>query len=184
MEDLKSTEEIIEITGIRENQLKAFRRFNLVEGHVKKQSIVKVDEKKTREKEKKFFKTAGFVYLYPNRVIQQIIWIVKQQEQGKSLREIQDKYIRMRIQKEEEAKRMAQNYERWIEMPSGSDTKSGFGKKQINEAIEEMTEVVKTDNPGCEIKRLVFLIEPEDERYTPSLQKRFKISINVDHSLF
>jgi len=184
MEDLKSREEILKITGIRENQMKAYRRLNLIDGHVKKKSIVKVDEKKTKEKSKKFFKPAGFVYLYPNKVIQQIIWIVKKQEQGKNLREIQDEYIRMRIQREEDAKSMAKNYEKWIEMPTGSDTKSIFGKKRINEAIEEMIEIVKTDNPGCEIKRLVFLIKPEDERYSAGFQKRIKINVDVEHSLF
>ena len=183
MDDLISREEILKHTGIRENQMKAYRRLNLIDGHVKKISIVKVDEKKTKE-EKKFFKPAGFVYLYPNKVIQQIIWIVKQQEQGKNLREIQDEYIRMRIQKEEEAKSMARNYEKWIEMPSGSDTKSIFGKKRINQAIEEMIEVVKTNNPGCEIKRLVFLIKPEDEGYSSNFQKRIKLKIDVEHSLF
>ena len=100
--ELLSREEILRRTRIRENQMKAFRRLNLIDGHVKKKSIVKVDDKKTKNMDRQFFKPAGFEYFYPSKVIQQIFWIVNQQKEGKTLREIHDAYIRIRIQKEEE----------------------------------------------------------------------------------
>jgi len=159
--DLISREEIEELTNIGQAQFKSFRRLGLIDGFVKKTSIVKLDKKRTREKGKEVFAPAGFTYFYPRSVLMQIKWINEHRKNGKNLMEIQSEFIKKKIHEEEEVKRHARTYEKTFALPAGPPDESGIGQRFVGNAVRELTEQVRQDNPDRDIKTLVFFVAPE-----------------------
>lgn len=184
MEDLISREEIEKLTHIGQSQFKAFRRYGLIEGYVKKISIVRRDENRTKEKGREVFSPRGFTYLYPRTVLSQISWILEQKKQGKNLTEIHHEFIRKRIQEEEELRRRAGKYEKVFTVPAGSSQENGVKNKLIRNAIRELTVRIKQDNPDRHIKTLVFLVEPEKHQTQPGFNISFSARLDVGSSHF
>jgi len=184
MEDLISREDIHELTKIERSQFKAFRRHGLIDGHVKKISLVKLDKKKTKEKGKKIYSPAGFTYLYPRTILTQISWVLEQRERGKNLMEIQSEYIRKKIEEEEDLKRRVKKYEKTCKVPTGTGDYSKIKQKFIGNAIMALTERIKRDNPERDIKTLVFLVEQEKQQTFPGFSLNLNIKLDVENSQF
>jgi len=184
MEALISQHKILEITKISTSQFKAFRRLGLIDGHVKKISIVKPDEKKTKANGRPCFRPSGFSYLYPRRVLKQITWIRMQQEQGKNLREIQNESIRIKIQQEAEKNHFARKYETCITLPTGADQEGLLSRKLMSRVLRELSEQIKNDHPEREVETLVFLVEPEEQGSGNHFEKRVRIKLDVETSQF
>ena len=155
-----SREEIIDRMKIDPSQFKSFRRLGLIDGYAKKISVVKKDEKKTKARGKDHYTPAGFSYLYPKTVLKQIKWILEKREQGFNLMEIQSEYIRKKITEEENFKADARGYERVITVSGSSHGSNNYRRKQIRQAIQQMTQQILDENPHRDIKTLVFSTEP------------------------
>jgi len=184
MEDLISREEILKLTRIGPSQFKAFRRYALIDGYAKRNSIVKLDEKRTRETGKEVFTPAGFIYLYPRTVLSQISWILEQRRRGKNLTEIQSELIRKKIQEEEELRRRARKYEKTLTVPAGSREENGLNKNLIKHAVAELTERVERDNPGRELKTLVYVVEPGANRKHANFNTTLNVRLDFENSRF
>lgn len=182
MEDLISREEIQQITKIGHSQFKALRRHGLIDAHVKKISLVKLDEEKTKQKDKKIYSPAGFTYLYPRAVLTQISWVTEQRERGKNLMEIQSEHIRKKIEEEEKMKRRAKKYEKTCNVPTGNGDYSKIKEKFIGNAIMELTERIKRDNPDRGIKTLVFLVEQGKQQTLPGFNMSLSIKLDPENS--
>jgi hypothetical protein len=184
MEDLVSREEIKKLTNIGQSQFKAFRRHGLIDGHVKRVCVVKLDEKKTRQKGKEVFTPSGFSYLYPRTVLSQIAWVLEERRRGKNLMEIQNEFIRKRIQEAEELRRHARNYEKIVTVPVASSDAPGFRKKLIENAVTTLTQLIKQDNADRNLRRLVFVVEPEKDRGPRDFNVNLSVRLDVDNSDF
>lgn len=184
MQDLISREEIEKIMNIGQSQFKAFKRYGLIDGYVKKKSIVRLDEKRTKQKGREAFAPAGFTYLYPRTVLSQISWILEQRKVGKNLTEIHNEFIRKRIQEDEELRRRAHTYEKVFTVPAGSAEENGAKQKLVRNAVTELTERIRKDNPDRDIKRLVFLVEPEKHQTQPNFNISFSARLDVESSQF
>jgi len=182
--ELISREEIMTLTNIGESQFKSFRRLGLIDGFVKKTSVVKLDEKRTEETGKEVFAPAGFTYLYPRSVLTQIKWINVLRGQGKNLMEIQGEYIRKKIQEEEEMKRHARTYEKMFTVPAGSPGEKEIMQKFVKNAVRELTEQIRKDNPDRQINSLVFFLEPEKYPSAGSFVTTMTVRLDVENSKF
>lgn len=182
--ELISREEIKELTKIGPSQFKSFRRLGLIEGYVKKTSIVKLDKKKTREQGNDVYVPAGFTYHYPRSVLNQIKWIEEHRQQGKNLMEIQNEFIRNKIQKEEEVKSRSRIYERTRDIPEGALFEKGIRDKFVGNAIRELTEQIRLDNADREVRTLVFLVETERDPSAGSLITRMTVKLDIENSQF
>ncbi len=184
MEDLVSREEIMKLTNIGLSQFKAFRRYGLIDGYVKKTSVVRLDEKKTKEKGREVLSPAGFTYFYPRTVLSQISWILEQKKKGRNLMEIQKGFIRKKIQEDEDLRRRAHTYEKIFTVPAGSSGDNGIKKKLIGNAISDLIERIKQDNPDRDIKTLVFLVEHENHQMESDFNLNMSAKLDVENSQF
>jgi len=184
VENLISREEILKLTRIGHSQFKGFRRYGLIDGYVKRTSIVKLDEKKTKEKGKEIFSPAGFTYFYPRKVLSQISWIVEQRRQGKNLSEIQTELIRKKIREDEELRRRARKYERTLTVPADSTGENGLKKKLVQHAVAELAERVTKDNPDRNIKTLIFVVEAAKNQKHVNFHTTLTVRLDVENSLF
>ena len=182
--ELISREEIKELTKIGQSQFKSFRRLGLIEGYVKKTSIVKLDKTKTSEQGKEVFSPAGFTYLYPRTVLNQIKWINEQRGHGKNLMEIQSEFIRKKIQEEEQVKSRARTYEKMFTLPAGSPGEKGIMQKFVGNAVRELAEQVRQDNPERDLKSLVFFVEPEKYPSAGNFVTTMTVKLDVENSQF
>jgi hypothetical protein len=182
MEDLISREEILKLTGIGHSQFKSFRRYGLINSYVKRSSIVKLNEKKTKDRGQEIFSPAGFTYLYSRRVLSQISWILEQRRKGKNLTEIQSELIRKKIQENEEVRRRARNYEKTLTVPAGSAAEPGLTKNLIRHAIAELTARVERDNSGREVGTLVFIVEPGENQKHHHFKTTLHVKLDVENS--
>ena len=183
MEELVSRDKILEITGISISQFKSFRRMGLIEGHVKKISVVRQDKKKSARDGRQYFQPAGFRFLYPRCVLKQISWAIMQQEKGKTLREIQDERIRVRIEEEIQKQKVEGKYEKTVSLPQGNSGENSLGRKLVSVAIADLAETVKRENPHREIKTLVFIVETDlNGSKAPPFEKKVRIRMDVEAS--
>lgn len=183
MEDLISTDEIREITGLSANQFKAFRRLGLVSPHIKKTSIVRLNQKKTEKKGKETYSPAGFTYYYPRqRVLAEISWVLRQRDKGLNLSEIQSEYIKTKILEEEQLKRMMQKYEKTLTLPVDTKGNGIMQQKLIQDAVSQLTERIKTEHQNRNIKTLVFLVEQERQQKLPGFSMNISIKLDLTNS--
>lgn len=182
--DLISREEIMGLTNIGESQFKSFRRLGLIDGYVKKTAIVKLDEKMTKDQGKEVFAPAGFTYLYPRTVLTQIKWIKELRSKGKNLMEIQNDLIREKIRKEEAHRNRARSYKKIFPVPVISAGENGIMQRFTANAVRELTEQIKQDNPNRDAKVLVFLVEPEKYSSEGTFKMRLKVKLDVENSQF
>jgi len=183
VENLISREEILNLTNIGHSQFKAFRRYGLIAGYVKRTSIVKLDEKRTKEKGKEVFAPAGFTYLYPRAVLSQISWILQQRRKGKNLTEIQSDLIRKKIQADEELRRHARRYEKTLTVPASSRGENGLKKTLVKHTIAELTERVRQDNPDRDIEILVFVVEAEENQKQVKFNTTLNVRLDIENSV-
>lgn len=183
MEDLITTDAIRELTGLSISQFKAFRRLGLVSPHIKKTSMIRLNEKKTEEKGKQTYSPAGFTYYYPRRrVLAEISWVLRQRDKGLNLSEIQSEYIKMKILEEEKIKRMMQKYEKKLTLPVDTKGNAIMQQKLIQDAISQLTERIKTENQNRNIKTLVFLVEQERQQKLPGFNMNISIKLDTTNS--
>lgn len=184
MEDLVNREEIKKLTKIGQSQFKAFRRYGLIDGHVKRISLVKLDEKKTRQKGREVFTPAGFAYLYPRSVLSQIVWVLEQRKAGKNLIEIHNELIRKKIQDAEELRRRARKYEQILTLPVGASNEHALRKKIIASAVARLTALIEQDNPERNLERLVFVVEPENGQAPREFNVNYSVRLDLENSEF
>ena len=182
MEDLISREEILKLTGIGHSQFKAFRRYGLTDGYAKRKSIVKLNEEKTKDRDKEIFSPAGFTYLYPRKVLSQISWILEQRRKGRNLAEIQSELIRKKIQESEAVRRRARKYERTLTVPPGSVDEPGLKRNLIRHAIAELTARVVQDNSDRDVGTLVFVVEPGENQKHHNFNTTLNVRLDVENS--
>lgn len=182
MEDLVSREEIETKTGVGHSQFRSFRRYGLIDGHVRKKSIVKLDESKTRKLGKKSYQPAGFEYLYPRSILNQISWVQKQREQGKNLAEIQKLYVRNQLEAREKSKNSLRQYGMRIPVSLGASEGSAVAGTQVRNAVTKLTESIRRECTDREIKTLVFIVKPERPKGQLRLDTGWHIELDVESS--
>jgi hypothetical protein len=60
----------------------------------------------------------------------------------------------------------------------------GFRKKLIENAVTTLTQLIKQDNADRNLRRLVFVVEPEKDRGPRDFNVNLSVRLDVDNSDF